>query len=81
MKLKLTCKEATLLIIKEKGQLTFSEFIKMKLHLFICKYCTLFLKQNKILNQELGKALTLKNNDSLSSDEKQKMKDKLKEEN
>lgn len=72
MKLKITCKEASLLIIKSEEQhLSYSEKLRVNLHLFICRMCRLFKRQNKIL----GKALAVSNtDDQLTVSEKENLK-------
>jgi len=73
----ITCKDATLAIIrKEEKKLTFSERIKLAVHLLICKFCKLFEKQNRFLSNNI-KNISLK--DSLTSDELEEMGRKFEE--
>lgn len=52
--LMLNCEQATFLITKEmSGNITFSEKIKMQFHLMACKYCRLFKKQSRFLNDSV----------------------------
>ncbi|MBX7204665.1 MAG: hypothetical protein K1X81_04535 [Bacteroidia bacterium] len=76
MRLKITCKEASLLIIKsEEHHLGYSEKIRMNFHLFICKMCRLFKRQNKILD----KALAVNNTqEQLTVSEKENLKELIK---
>lgn len=53
-KLMLSCEQATFLITKEmSGTITFSEKIKMQFHLMACRYCTLFKKQSRFINDNV----------------------------
>lgn len=73
----ITCKDATLAIIKkEEKKLTFSERVKLAVHLFICEFCKLFEKQNRFLSNNI-KNISLK--DSLTSDELEEMERKFEE--
>lgn len=80
MKLKLTCKETTLIIVKESSQTTLREILQMRIHLWYCKYCTLFFKQNRLLNRalpELARREEAAQTDTLTPDEKNKIKTAL----
>lgn len=47
----ISCKEATMLTLKkEEGKLSLIERLKLKLHLGMCKFCTLFSIQSKYLS-------------------------------
>ncbi len=76
MKLKITCKEASLLIIKSEDQhLSYSEKLRTHLHLFICSMCRLFKRQNKILDKALAASNT---DDQLTVSEKENLKQVIK---
>lgn len=76
-KVLITCKEATLISIKnEEHSSSVSEIIRFRIHLLICSFCRLFNKQSKILNQHL-KSIYL--HTELSADEKLKLIEKIKE--
>ena len=48
----LTCKEATLLIVKKQGKgITWKERLQMHLHLLLCAVCRLFYKQTTLLDK------------------------------
>lgn len=54
MKMKITCKEATKIIIeKEEASVSFTRRIQLWLHLGICTFCKIFQKQNKTINRML----------------------------
>lgn len=51
-KLMITCKEATMLSIqKAEISLSFSDRVRLFIHLLICQYCRLFDKQIKIIGK------------------------------
>jgi len=53
-KLMLSCVQATFLVTKEmSGTITFWEKIKMQLHLMVCKYCRLFKKQSRFIDDNV----------------------------
>ncbi len=53
-KLMLSCERATFLITKEMhGTITFNEKVQMRFHLMACKYCTLFKKQSRFVNDNV----------------------------
>ena len=67
----ITCREATNFISqKEEGKITFSQRIKLAIHLLICEFCKLFYKQNKFLAKNF---LNLKTEDSLTEEEQTKI--------
>jgi predicted chitinase len=50
--MKLTCDEATTICDKTQyGEATLWEKIKLNFHLFMCKNCRLYSKQNKIITK------------------------------
>ncbi|HEY9221052.1 MAG TPA: hypothetical protein VIO43_05680 [Lutibacter sp.] len=54
--MKLTCDEATAICDKSQyNEASFWEKIKLKVHLFLCKKCGLYAKQNKIMSTCLKK--------------------------
>jgi hypothetical protein len=51
-KLMISCKEATMLSLqKTEVSLSFSDRIRLFVHLRICKYCRLFDKQSKMIDK------------------------------
>ena len=75
-RLLITCKEATLYIEKkEERAISFSERIKLAVHLMICEFCRIFEKQNKFINLQLKHLHT---EVSLSESEKQEMEKQVK---
>ncbi len=73
MGLMITCKDATHLISKkEEKKLSAKQNIKLLLHLFLCKVCNFFFKQNKVLISSVS-VLEKNSTVSLSTNEKQKM--------
>ena len=46
------CKEEAIFLIERRmmGQITFREYIELRMHLFGCSECTLYGKQSRILN-------------------------------
>lgn len=73
MSLHIDCKTATKMIAqKEEGRLSAKQHIQLILHLFICKICSLFYKQNKVLVKSVP-LLQKKSAASLSEKEKQQM--------
>ncbi len=70
--LHITCKEATFLIVKsEEHSISLIQNLKLALHLLICRFCRLFLKQNRWLTAALQK---LETESSLTPAEKEKIK-------
>jgi hypothetical protein len=63
MSIFISCAEATKQIIrKEEEPLSSSEARKLKVHLFLCKYCKSFARQSEMINRALkseGPALKL----------------------
>ncbi len=50
--MKLTCDEATAICDKNQyGETTLLEKIKLRLHVFLCKKCGLYSKQNNIMTK------------------------------
>lgn len=73
MSLHIDCKTATKMIAqKEEGKLSLKQRIQLIIHLFICKVCALFYKQNKVLVKSVP-LMQKKSAASLSEKEKQQM--------
>lgn len=73
MGLHIDCKTATKMIAqKEDGKLSLKERIQLIFHLLICKVCSLFYKQNKVLVKSVP-LMQKKSAASLSEKEKQQM--------
>jgi hypothetical protein len=54
--MKLTCDEASAICDKSQyNEASFWEKIKLRVHLFLCKKCGLYAKQNKIMSTCLQK--------------------------
>jgi hypothetical protein len=69
------CTQATFLMSKrEERALTFSETIHLYIHLLVCDFCRRFLKQITLIAKAAKQATS---NDSLTSEEKQKIADAL----
>ena len=76
MKLRITCKEATYLIVKkEDGKLGLSKRMELFVHLLYCSFCKLFKKQNNILSKAVAGS---KSDINLSQAEKTTLKELLK---
>lgn len=80
----ITCKEATLLIGKEQEHaISFSEKIKMHLHLLFCKVCALFYKQSNHLHsavKQLASDESVQEYISLNEDKKASLEDLIQKE-
>jgi len=59
---------------REEHALTFAETIHLYLHLLVCEFCRRFLNQTKLIAKTAKHATS---NESLTPEEKQKMKDSL----
>jgi hypothetical protein len=71
-KFMISCKEATMIVVKKAEiKVTFSERLKLFLHLIICQYCRLFEKQNKIIDKIVS---SWKTNKKLSFEHKNAIK-------
>lgn len=82
MKLKITCDEATAICDKSQyGEASLSEKILLNIHLFICKYCKKYTKQNNLMTQLFGKHLTpCQESEKLTKEEKIELEKHLKKE-
>jgi len=79
--MKLTCDEATALCDKNQyNETTLWEKVKLNIHLFLCRKCGLYSKQNHIVTKcvKIHKDSKLIKNDSLSEEEKEHIKEELK---
>lgn len=79
--MKLTCDEATTICDKSQyKEASFWELIKLNIHLFLCKKCGLYSKQNVIITKCIKKHQTNlnKSNKRLCSQEKEQMEQELK---
>lgn len=73
MGLMIDCKTATKMISqKEEKRLSWIEQIKLYYHFFICKVCSLFFKQNKVVVKSVA-LMDKHENSTLSEDEKIQM--------
>ena len=79
--MKLTCDEATAICDKSQyKEASLWEKIKLNIHLFVCKKCGLYSKQNKVMStcyQKL-KAMELNKMPNLNQEEKEFMERELK---
>ncbi|MBP9599913.1 MAG: hypothetical protein KBE41_00295 [Lutibacter sp.] len=82
--MKITCDEATSICDKSQyNEASFLEILKLRLHLFLCKKCGLYSKQNTIMSKcyEKKRARDLLKLKGLCCEEKEKMEKALKENN
>jgi hypothetical protein len=80
--MKLTCNEATTICDKSQyNEATFWEKLKLNLHLFLCKRCGRYAKQNSILSKCYDKQHKFENKHKrcLCAQEKEAMDNSLKE--
>ena len=74
MKFIINCDEATAICDKgQYGEASLSEKISLNIHLFICKYCKQYTRQNSLMSHLFGKYLK-------PCDGSEKLSDKAKEE-
>ena len=81
-KLTITCDEATTICDKNQySEATFIEKLKLNIHFLQCKICKLYTKQNLLLSVFYKKKAEgcKKINHCLTSEEKEVLKQKLKE--
>jgi hypothetical protein len=79
--MKLTCNEATTICDKSQyNEATFWEIIKLNIHLFLCKKCGLYTKQNSLITKCVDKHKTTitKSNQCLCEKEKEEMETAIK---
>ncbi|WP_417800470.1 hypothetical protein [Tenacibaculum sp.] len=77
---KITCDEATTICDKSQyGEATTYEKLQLNWHLFVCKVCALYSKQNKKMSQILNVKTLSCNKDKvcLSSKDKEELKEQL----
>ena len=80
--MKLTCDEATLLCDKSQyKEATFWEKVKLNLHVFLCKKCGLYSKQNSVMTAcyEKHKKDGTKHINCLCNEDKKAMSKQLQE--
>lgn len=52
----LSCEDTTLLVVKNASKkLSMWDRMRMYMHLVMCKYCSLFAKQNKFIDEQVAK--------------------------
>lgn len=79
-KLMITCKEATdMLSQKEEGKISYENRLKLWYHLFLCKWCRAFKKQDSLIIKHLHSLDTRDEQQVLSEEEKKSMIEKLKQ--
>ncbi|CAM1359066.1 conserved hypothetical protein [Tenacibaculum litoreum] len=77
---KITCDEATTICDKSQyGEASVYEKLQLNWHLFVCKVCALYSKQNKRMSQILKVKTNNCNKDKacLSSKDKEELKEQL----
>ncbi|MEI2710890.1 MAG: hypothetical protein V9E96_18025 [Chitinophagaceae bacterium] len=80
MGLMINCKEATDLISKkEEKKLSAQQNIKLLFHLFLCRVCNFFYKQNNVIISSVS-LMQKKSASSLSTNEKEQMVEVLEKE-
>jgi len=73
MKFMISCDEATAICDKNQyGEATLTEKISLSFHLFICKYCKQYTKQNNLMSKVFGKYLKSCDGSEKLSDEAKK---------
>jgi len=80
--MKLSCDEATTICDKSQyGEVTFWDKIKLAWHLFVCKNCGKYTKQNNIMTKCYGNQTTIvkKSACCLTENEKKDMDKELKD--
>ena len=80
--MKLTCNQATTICDKSQyKEASFWELLKLNLHLFLCKKCGKYVKQNSIMSKCYKKKHTIDcaKNECLCDEEKKTMENNLKE--
>jgi len=80
----ISCDKATAICDKSQyGEVTFRDRLKLSLHLFLCKKCGLYSKQNGVISKCLKKHKEFKKSMKccLSEDEKTAMEVTLKDKN
>jgi len=82
MKFLINCDEATTICDKNQyGEATLSDKIRLNFHLFVCKCCKSYTKQNQLMSRIFGKHLTpCGGNEKLSVSEKLELEKNLQKE-
>jgi len=71
-KIMITCKEATMLSVqKAEVKLSFSDRMRLFIHLLICQYCRLFDKQMKMIDKLISNWKTDKKLSEIEKDQLQ----------
>jgi len=80
-KLMISCDEATAICDKNQyGEASRWDKIRLQLHLFLCKHCNAYSKQNHLMTKLLGKFVnTCDGSEHLSEEEKKELDIKLNE--
>lgn len=81
--MKISCEEAATLCTKSQyGKLSIVNLLKLNFHLFMCKVCGTYSKQNGILTKCIDEHLKHSKNghDKLSQEEKEVMVEEIKRE-
>lgn len=61
------CKEATYLVVKkEEHNLSLGEWLKLKLHLMLCRFCRAFVRQSSYIAGQAGHVKDSWENDDAS---------------
>ncbi len=56
----ISCEDATrLVVMKETIKLSLYDRMRLKMHLSMCKYCSLFEKQNEIIDEHIKELDTI----------------------
>jgi len=56
----ISCEEATQLVVMKNGEsLKFYDRMRLKVHLMMCKYCSRFEEQNRIIEEQIKKLNTV----------------------
>jgi len=78
-KLMISCDEATAICDKNQyGEASGWDKVRLSFHLFLCKYCKTYSKQNSLVTRLLGKyASTCDGSKHLSEEEKKELEKKL----
>ena len=80
-KLMISCDEATAICDKNQyGEASRWDKLRLQLHLFLCKHCKEYSKQNSIITNILGKySPGCDGSEHLSEKEKKELEEKLKD--
>lgn len=79
-KLMINCNEATSICDQSQyGEASFIDKIRLQIHLFLCKNCSLYSVQNKVMSNFFKTHLNQTTHLHLSESEKMNLKDKIKQ--